>query len=111
MPLLPGQGEPVPEKHSAKVCTCKSRLTYSHHVEFYLLLHSDPFIIQRQVKGAVNGAAVCPYVVVCDIVNVNGRCLHITVWCAMPLDTVTEVFVEDISPGMVVMENLRQQRT
>lgn len=63
----------------------KSRLTYSHHVEFYLLLHSDLFITQRQVKGTVNGAAVRPNVIVCDVVNVNGRCLDITVWCATPL--------------------------
>lgn len=68
-----------------KYVQANSRLTYSHHVEFYLLLHSDLFIIQRQVQGAVNGAPVCPNVIVCDIVNVNRSCLHITVWCATPL--------------------------
>lgn len=100
----------VSRNHSAKICICKSRLTYSHHVEFYLLLHCDLFIIPREVKCAMNGAAVRPYVIVCDIVNINGRCLHITAQCAMPLYTVTEVFVEDITVWMVIVKNLRQQR-
>lgn len=90
--------------------SCASWLTYSHHAEFNLLLHSDLFIIRKQVKGAVNGAAVRPPVAVRDIVNVNGCCLHIAVWCATPLYTITEVFVEDISGGMVIVENLNQRR-
>lgn len=51
-------------------------------------------------------AAVCPCVIVGDIVNVNGSHLNVTALCPMPLQTAAEVLMEDVPNGVVIVENL-----
>lgn len=60
-----------------------------------------------QEEGAVKSAAVCPRVIEGDFMNVNGSCLNITVLCPLPLQTVAEIFMQDLSTRVVVVENLR----
>ena len=81
-------------------------LTYSHHAELHLLLHGDVLIVLWVEEGALDRAAVCPGVIVGDIVHVNGSHLNVTALCPMPLQTVIEVLMEDVRNGVVIVENL-----
>lgn len=89
-----------------KVNYVLNHFTFSHHNELHLLLHGDVFIVLCQEKRAVNGAAVCPRVIEGDIMHVNGSYLNISVHWPMPLQAVDEVFMEDVSAGVVVVEYL-----
>lgn len=91
----------------ATLFTGTPHLTYCHHVELHLLLHSHILIIHWKQEGAVDGATVCPRVIESDVVNVNSSYLNITVLCPMPVQTCTEIFVEDVGTGVVIMENLK----
>lgn len=62
----------------------------------------------RQGEGAVDCAAVCPRVIEGDAMNVNGSCLNVAVLCPMPLQTVAEIFMEDVGIGVVIVENLKE---
>ena len=83
-------------------------LTCSHHAEIHLLLHSDMLFGHCQEEGAVEGASVCPRVIEADVVNVNGSYLNVAILRPMPLQTVAEILVQDVSSGVVIVENLRE---
>lgn len=52
-------------------------------------------------------AAVSPRVIEGDIVNVNGSYLNVAVRRPPPLQAVAEVFIQDVSTGVVIVEYLR----
>lgn len=56
----------------------------------------------------MEGAAVCPRVIEGDIMHVNSSYLNISVLCPMPHQAVTEIFMQDVSLGVVIVENLRE---
>lgn len=82
--------------------------TFSHHRELHLLFHNNILKIRLQDEGAVEGAAICPCVIEVDVMKVNGSYLNISVTCPMPLQTVAEVFMQDISLWVFIMEDLRE---
>lgn len=86
-------------------------LTYSHHAELHLLLHSDVLVVLRQEDGAVDLAEVHPRVIEGDVMNVNGSRLNVAVLRPVPLQAAAEIFMEDVATGVVIVENLRARRT
>lgn len=85
-------------------------LTYSHHAELHLLLHSDVLVVLRQEDGAVDLTEVRSRVIEGDVMNVNGSRLNVAVLRPVPLQAVAEIFVEDVGTGVVIVENLRARR-
>lgn len=88
----------------------KPPLTYSHHAELHLLLHGDFLVVQRQEEGALDGAAVRPRVIEGHVVNENGSSLNVIVEGPMPLQTLDEIFMEDVTTGVIIVENLGERR-
>lgn len=84
------------------------RLTYSHHAELHVLLHHHDVVVLRQDEGAVERAAVRPRVVVGNVMKVNGPGLNVSVGSPVPLQAAEEILVEDVSGGVVIVENLRK---
>lgn len=58
----------------------------------------------------MEGAAVRPRVVEGDVLDVNCTDLYVVVQRSLPLKAVVEVFVEDEGGGVIIMEDLGEDR-